>query len=338
MSVRPPTLVIIGHLESFEAYRSVLDAARGEDLPPLDLDAVRSGLRHMEATPLCDFVLRSPRGTVRGARYIDLGLVIEPGWSAGRAALARVRQACEEARSCGARLGTLGGFASIVGENEKVDLGAEYGLPFTTGNTLTAAAIAAQVVGLDPEGDARVTVVGAAGDVGSGVCRLLSERCARLTLVGRSPRPLAALAAELPRARIATWDDAATATDLAVLVASAGLGEVSLDALAPGTVVLDGGHPPNAAPVRCVRYAQAGRVVYETPPESDLPVMLTDRYPSGQSHACLAEGIVLALEGRFEAYSTGRGRIRPERAAQILELAEWHGVRPAPLSFRSGTP
>ena len=337
VSAEPPTLAVVGHLESFEAYRSVLEAARGAGLPPLGLDVVRSALAHMDAAPLCDFVLRSPRGIERRARYIDIGLVIEPGWSSFRETLARVRGACAEARACGARLGALGGFSSIVAEHERADLKSEYGIPFTTGNTLTAATIAAQVVGLDPDGDARVTVVGAAGDVGSGVCRLLSARGTRLTLVGRSRRPLENLAGEFRAARVSSWQDAAGATDIAVLVASAGLGEVGLNALAAGAVVLDGGHPPNARPIPAVRYAPAGRVVFEAPPETDLPAILSERYPPGQSHACVAEGVVLALEGRFEAFSRGRGHIRPERAAEILRLAERHGVRPAPVCFRSGS-
>ena len=332
----PPTLAIVGHLESLEAYRRALEAARGDGLPPLDLADVQDAVRHMGGAPLCDFVLRSPRGAVRRARYFDVGLACEPGLRARRNALARVRQACLEARACGARLGVLGGFSSIVAESEGADLQQEYGLPFTTGNTLTAATLAAQVVALVPGADARVTVVGAAGDVGSGVCRLLAARGFRMTLVGRAPRPLQALAAELPNARAADWGDAARVTDLAVLVASAGLGEIPLDRLPRGALVLDAGHPPNAEPDPSIRYAAAGRVLHETPPEGDLPIILDDRYPAGESHACLAEGIVLALEGRLESYSRGKGRIRPEPAAEILGLAERHGVRPAPLHFHGG--
>lgn len=335
MNAEPPTLAIIGHLESFEAYRSALEASRGAGLPPLELEAVRLGLRHTPPMPLCTLVLRSPRGTVREARYIDLGLVVEPGWTVDRSALARVREACAEAGSWGARLGTLGGFSSIVGESARANLSEEYGLPFTTGNTLTAATIAEQAVSLDRNANARVTVVGAAGDVGSGVCRLLHSRGARLTLVGRSVRPIEALAAELPGARILTWNEAAAVTDIAILVASAGFGEIQLDALPPGAIVLDGGHPPNARGAARVRYARAGRVAYDTPPECDLPVIFSDRYPPGQTHACVGEGIVLALEGTFAAYSVGRGRIVAARAAEILRLARRHGVGPAPVRFEA---
>jgi hypothetical protein len=43
--------------------------------------------------------------------------------------------------------------------------------------------------------------------------------------------------------------------------------------------------------------------------------------------------MTLAFEGRWEAYSVGRGGITPERAAAILALAARHGIRPAPLRW-----
>ncbi len=335
MSRGEPTLAIIGHLESFEAYRSALNAARGADLTPLDVTEVESVVRHLDPAPLCDFVLRSSRGTTAMARYIDLGLVVDGTWSFGRDAVSRVRRACAEARSTGARLGTLGGFSSIVGETAKVDLDGEFGLPFTTGNTLTAAVLAEQVATEAGGGRPLVAVVGAGGDVSTGLCRLLHARGIPLLLVGRSPRPLERLAAELPGTHVMDSAEALAKAEMVVLVASAPFGTITLDGLRPGARVLDAGHPPNARPVRGIAYAAAGRVSYALPPESDLPVILTDRYPPGESHACLAEGIVLALEGRFEAFSSGRGHIRADRAAEILALAARHGVRPASLHFQS---
>jgi len=330
-----PTLAVIGHLESFEAYRSALNAARGPDLPPLDVDAVEPIVRHMDPAPLCDIALRSSRGPTAVARYIDMGLVIDGSWSFGRDAVSRVRRACAEARSSGARLGTLGGFSSIVGETAKIDLDAEFGLPFTTGNTLTAAALAEQVMAEADGGRPLVAVVGAGGDVSTGLCRVLHARGIPLLLVGRSPRRAERLAEELPGARAVDWAEAASRADIVVLLASAPFGSIALDGLRPGVRVLDGGHPPNARPVPGVAYAAAARMSFELPPESDLPVILTDRYPPGETHACIAEGIVLALEGRFEGFSSGRGHIRAARAAEILELAACHGVRPAPLHFQS---
>jgi fatty aldehyde-generating acyl-ACP reductase len=177
--------------------------------------------------------------------------------------------------------------------------------------------------------------VGAGGDVATGLCRLLHARGIPLLLVGRSPRPLERLAAELAGTHVMALAEALAKAEIIVLAASAPLGAIALDSLRPGARVFDAGHPPNACPVRGIAYAVAGRVSYELPPESDLPVILTDRYPPGETHACLAEGIVLALEGRFESFSSGRGNIRVDRAAEILAVAARHGVRPASLHFKS---
>jgi predicted amino acid dehydrogenase len=42
------------------------------------------------------------------------------------------------------------------------------------------------------------------------------------------------------------------------------------------------------------------------------------RFPSAHTaHGCLLEGAVLAIAGRFEPFSTGRGRITPERVDEM---------------------
>jgi predicted amino acid dehydrogenase len=48
-------------------------------------------------------------------------------------------------------------------------------------------------------------------------------------------------------------------------------------------------------------------------------------------HGCMLEGGVLAMAGRFEAFSTGRGRITPDRVEEMWKLAGTCGVSLAPL-------
>lgn len=56
------------------------------------------------------------------------------------------------------------------------------------------------------------------------------------------------------------------------------------------------------------------------------------RFPApGVGHGCMLEGMVLGLDGRYEAFSQGRGNITEARMEEILDLAERHGVVPAPL-------
>ena len=335
----PPTAPVaaaIGHLESAEAYSDFLTATRGSGLPPVRLEHIERLVRRLEPMPVCNLIVRSPTGAVITAVYVDAFLLADAKWGVAAAAEAvtRVQAAYRMAAQPGVRLVALGGFSSIVGEFAKLNPARDHGIAFTTGNALTAAVIAEQVLeGLDGAA-ITVTVVGAAGDVGSGLSRILHSRGLRLVLVGRRPGPLEALAATLPGATVRHWDDAAPESDVVVLVSSASHGSVPLEGVPARALVLDAGHPPNAAApsARGPRYAQAGRVRLHHPLESDLPEFI-DCYSRGQLHACLAEGMALALEGRFESYSSGRGGITPERAADILALAARHGIEPAPLRF-----
>ena len=53
-------------------------------------------------------------------------------------------------------------------------------------------------------------------------------------------------------------------------------------------------------------------------------------------HGCLLEGMALALEGRFEPFSQGRGFITPQRVEEIETIAERHGIYLAPLYNAEG--
>jgi len=49
--------------------------------------------------------------------------------------------------------------------------------------------------------------------------------------------------------------------------------------------------------------------------------------PAGSIYGCLAEGIALTFEGRFENYSIGRGNITEEKVGEISRIAKKHGLQ-----------
>jgi hypothetical protein len=57
--------------------------------------------------------------------------------------------------------------------------------------------------------------------------------------------------------------------------------------------------------------------------------------PKGVAYACLAETIVLALEGRFENFTIGRN-IQWEKVKEIYKLGLKHGMRLAAISGVNG--
>lgn len=318
-------VAFVGHLDGPEAYRDALAALRGDDLPPPTLADVVARVPRLPPMPICTFTLRSPTGAERLGVYVDAFLLVDERFSAAAAAR-KVAAACVEAVRTGARLVALGGFTSIVGESEGL---APQGAAFTTGNTLTAAVIAAQVAAEVPA-DAVVAVVGAGGDVGSGVARILAARGQPLLLSGRKPAPVVAIAAELGTTA-GPFDELAPRADAVVLVASAARGGVDLGRVRADARVFDAGHPANGAGGRARRGA-AGRIVHALPPEGGVDAFL-GHAGRGRHHACLAEAEVLALEGRDEPFSRGRGAITPARAREILALAARHGVTPAPVEW-----
>src|SRR5258705_11035513 len=53
-------------------------------------------------------------------------------------------------------------------------------------------------------------------------------------------------------------------------------------------------------------------------------------------HGCLLEGMALALDGRFEPFSQGRGSISWERVEEMETIAARHGIYLAPLYNAAG--
>lgn len=316
-----PTVAFVGHLDGVTAYREALTALRGDDLPAPTPEAVRQLVDEMAPMPVCDLELHSIRGTSCRATFIDAFLIVE----GLRRAVRKVEEAVAEVVAVGARVAALGGFTSIIGERAGVAW--PTGPAFTTGNALTAAVLAAQS-GRAAGGPATIAVVGAPGDVGSGLVRLLVEDGHTVLAVGRNPRRLAALVDELPVLHPMTWDEAAPRADVVVLVASTEAGAIAVDQVADGVPILDAGHPPNAQPGH-LGTVVAGRMIHERPPTGGIPAFTSHNCAPGEHHACLCEAEVLGLEGRYEAWSSGRGNITCAAARQILAWAEAHGIHPA---------
>jgi predicted amino acid dehydrogenase len=55
-------------------------------------------------------------------------------------------------------------------------------------------------------------------------------------------------------------------------------------------------------------------------------------FPAGKAYACMAETMILALEGRYESFTLGKD-IKVERVEEIAQLGAKHGFRLA--GFRS---
>ena len=109
---------------------------------------------------------------------------------------------------------------------------------------------------------------------------------------------------------------------------------IDLSRCRPHAIVCDAGYPKNMLPsTPCgpsVFWGGMGRLLggWTASHVSDAFY----RFPqAGIAHGCMLEGMVLALEGRFEPFSEGRGWISSARMEEIYVMASKHGVVLAPF-------
>ncbi|HEX7717942.1 MAG TPA: dehydrogenase, partial [Marmoricola sp.] len=265
----------------------------------------------------------------------------------------RLLAAAEIARKLGAQVMGLGAFTKVVGD-AGVTVAKRAPLPVTTGNSYSASAAlwaahdALDRLGLlerDDQGRirGRAMVVGATGAIGSVCARLLALASDEVWLVSPEKAKLLALKQEIeregPRASVhvaATPDEHLPAMDL-VVTATSGAGKRVLDitAVKPGCVITDVARPLDLSPEDVAKRPDV--LVIESG-EILLPghVSMKDiGLPPGVAYACLAETVILALEGRFESFTVGRS-IEWEKVKEIYRLGLKHGMRLAAISGVNG--
>ncbi|MFM2437938.1 MAG: hypothetical protein RLZ55_755 [Actinomycetota bacterium] len=266
---------------------------------------------------------------------------------------ARLLSAAETAKKLGAQVMGLGAFTKVVGD-AGVTVAKQAPLPVTTGNSYSAsgalwaahdALLRIGIADVDEQGRLRgnAMVVGATGAIGSVCARLLALASDDLWLVSPESAKLLALKEEIerdnPRARIhvaATPNEYLSEMDV-IVTATSGAGKRVLDIMAvkPGCVITDVARPLDLS---AEDVAKRPDVLVVESGEIELPGdirMKNIGLPRGVVYACLAETVVLALEGRFESFTVGRN-IEWEKVKEIYRLGLKHGMKLAAISGVNG--
>ena len=343
---------LVGHQESWRAASDVLAVLRGPKHAPLPDHEIKDIFPWIPPRAVCHVEVRSLAGAKARGVYIDS--FIPPDRLEARYVhenLARVRAAAAYAIEAGAKIVSLGGFSSILIEGNLGQLPAGPGTVFTTGNTLTVACIVQgikKMCALKGRNLRRSTllIVGATGDVGSGCARCLAPIVRRVLLNARNVERLEKLAAELEadgvEAEVATDPERFSGeADLVVCAASLASPSLLLGRIAPDAIVCDAGYPKNLSqsaklPLATVFFGGLGQITAGMSFSPDFRGVL-NRHPFPDvAHGCLLEGMALALEGRFEPFSQGRGGITPKRVQEIAATARRHGIYLAPLYNADG--
>jgi fatty aldehyde-generating acyl-ACP reductase len=249
----------------------------------------------------------------------------------------RLIQAGRLAEKQGARIFGLGAFTKIVGDRG-VTLAENLNIAVTTGNSYTAATaiegalLAADRMDILPM-NATAAIIGATGSIGTVCSEMLARSVGRLILVARNRESLESLAHRLRtvgrgQAEVETdVQEAIRRAEIILTVSSATDVLIEPEDLRPGAIVCDVARPRNVS--RQV-YERRNDVlvmdggVIEVPGNPDFGFDFG--LPPRMVEACMAETIILALEGRYENFTLGKD-LSLSKVEEISGLARKHGFR-----------
>jgi DNA-binding transcriptional regulator YdaS (Cro superfamily) len=122
-----------------------------------------------------------------------------------------------------------------------------------------------------------------------------------------------------------------------IVTATSGAGARVLDIMKvkPGCVITDVARPLDLPPEEVAKRPDVLVIESGEIQLPGKPKMKNIGLPKGVAYACLAETIVLALEGRFENFTVGRA-IEWEKVREIYRLGRKHGMKLAAISGVNG--
>ncbi len=246
----------------------------------------------------------------------------------------KIIQTGRKAEALGARILGLGAFTSVVGDGGQT-ISRHLKIPVTTGDSYTVAtavqAIARAAERMDrPLAGETLAVVGGSGSIGSVCARMLAPRVKRVLLLGRNETRLQAVAAEVraagcPDVVVSTRMSDLLQAGLIITVTSALETIIEPHHLQRGAVVCDVSRPRDVS--RRVAEERQDVLVIEggmvaVPGQADFGFNFG--FPPRMAYACMAETIVLALDGRYENFSIGK-MVELSRVLTIDRIAQEHG-------------
>jgi acetylornithine/succinyldiaminopimelate/putrescine aminotransferase/predicted amino acid dehydrogenase len=253
-----------------------------------------------------------------------------------------IDKAIKVARFIGCQVIALGQYTSIVTRNATTLQLPEVGL--TTGNSYTIA-LALEAVeravkehGLDPS-TASLAVVGASGNIGQTCAEILAPRFGSTVLLGSNKpsamRRLESLQARLPRARVEADPSALRDANVVLAAANAPTPFLGPNVFSQGAIVCDLSVPAAVEPeVRDLRPDMLiiGGGIARLP-YGEHHGIIGFPLPPGQVYGCMAETMLLGLEGVRDATFTG---ILPaEHVFRLAGMAKRHGFELAEYKTHS---
>lgn len=247
------------------------------------------------------------------------------------------------AEKLGAKILGLGAFTAVVGD-AGITVAKNLNIPVTTGNSYTVATAiegakkASEIMGKNIK-DAQVLIIGATGSIGNVCAQILARDCKYMTLAGRNTQGLEKVADKILKDTglsvmiTSNVKKAVRKADVIITVTSSLDAIIEAEDLKPGAVVCDVARPRDvskevAQKRNDVLIIEGG--VVEVP--GDVNFNFNFGFPPKTAYACMAETMMLALEGRYESFTLGRD-LTVEQVEEISRIANKHGFKLA--GFRS---
>lgn len=255
----------------------------------------------------------------------------------------KVTTACKLAQRSGAKLVTLGGAASMVG-NEAVDIAKKLDIPITSAkNYIASLAVngilkACEMLNIDTK-NSSIAIIGATSSLGNVCARILADHFGHILLAEKFENRdrLNELVSSIGKARRTNIilkkyisDITKEADVILVPIFAPGI-DFNIEELKPASVVCDAVAPFYIG--RSVRSQRNDVLVFEAPwcklPANSITKnrKFNTLQPGGVIYGCLGEGVILTMEGRFEDFSLGRKNITVEKTAEIWKMASNHGFQ-----------
>lgn len=299
--------------------------------------------------------IKSPQGVEAEGWLIALGATPEEMMSRDpEFTYKRLDEASKMAEKLGAKIMGLGAFTKIVGD-AGITVAKRSRIPITSGNSCTASATlwaaneACKKMGMkiDSKGRAigyKAMVVGATGAIGAVCSRLLALIFPEVVLVAPRGDKLLELKMSIERDSPGTKVHITTSAntfadqmDLIVTTTSArGKKVIDMMKIKPGAVICDCARPlditeEDAQKRPDVLVIESGELEVPGPVDFGGDIGL----PPKTAYACLAETLILTLEGRYECFTLGRD-ISLSGVKEIYKLGLKHGFKLAAIRGHKG--
>ncbi len=258
--------------------------------------------------------------------------------------------ACRIAEKRGASIIGLGAYVAQIGKkglsiSKSLTAAVTTGTHYTIFTAIESVLESATRVGIDLR-RSNISIVGATGAIGRICAEFFSEKVERLIIVGRNEGRLKTLAGDLRQkyyCNVICESDAKKAivnSDISIMCTTTPEALVDLRDLRPGSLLCDISRPRNVSNTdkiirKDVLVIDGGLI---QPPGENVNFNFYFGLPKGLAYACMAETMILALEGINENYSLG-GDVTIEKVKKIGLLAKKHGFRLAKImSFENEVP